>query len=320
MHEELAALDVFFDPLSIAAALRDALDAQAPEVPADENRPVVRSSGPATVNDHDMLRRLLPQELYGFWRESGYIGIYSMTFMLRHAVTYLALAAHERACPAALHASQGGPAALPHNHFNARHETSAQDCLEVLCSLPLQPHLPLQTGTPVVGFSPLGVHLAYREIGSCRAFDYYDPVSCTAQADGLFCPAHQSEAWWCDGGHRASTQADMFRFYAFWENLHHYDERQLEELVGRFWTHFKRSSPLPHQQDGILEEALLFFSYASLPECLKGGQLQLRRRYTERARVLHPDTGGEHVLFVQLHTYYEVLRTQLNYERAGLFG
>jgi hypothetical protein len=25
-------------------------------------------------------------------------------------------------------------------------------------------------------------------------------------------------------------------------------------------------------------------------------------------------------LFVQLHAYYEVLRTQLNYERAGLFA
>jgi hypothetical protein len=319
MHEELAALGVFFDPLAIAAALRDALDAQAPEVPADENRPDVRSSGPAAVNDHDMLRRLLPQELYGFWKEAGYIGIYSMTFMLRHAVTFLALAAHERACPAAISDSRSCLDAFLCKHFKSQYETPFHDCFEVLCPLPFNP-LKQQSPIPVLGFSSLGVHLLYREIGSCRAFDYYGLSSCTAQADGLFCPAHQSEAWWCDGAPTASTQADMFRFYAFWENIHLYDERQLEELVGRFWTQFKRSSHPPHQQDGILEEALHFFRYASLPECFEGGPVLLRRRYTERARVLHPDTGGEHALFVQLHAYYEVLRTQLNYERAGLFA
>ncbi len=92
MHEELAALGVFFDPLSVAAALRDALDARTPEITADETPAAMRISGPAAVDDHDMLRRLLPQELYGFWRDAGYTGIYCMTFLLRHAVTFLALA------------------------------------------------------------------------------------------------------------------------------------------------------------------------------------------------------------------------------------
>ncbi len=51
----------------------------------------------------------------------------------------------------------------------------------------------------------------------------------------------------------------------------------------------------------------------------KAGRLHLRRRYTEQAMALHPDAGGEHALFVQLQKYYEVLRTCIQYERAGFF-
>ena len=320
MHEELAELGVFFDPLSVAAALRDALDVQAPEVKAGENRPVLRSSDPATVNDHDMLLRLLPQELYGFWREAGYIGMYSMTFMLRHAVTFLALAAHEWACLPSTSDSHSCMASFLRKNFNAQYETPLQDCFDVLGPFPLSPHRKQQSHIPVAGFSSLGIHLVYRETGCCRAFDYYGFGACMAQADGLFCHAHESEAWWCDGGHKASTQADMFRFYASMENLRHYDERQFQELIGQFWTRFKKLYHPADQPNGVLEEALNFFKYASLTECFEGGQLQLRRRYTERAKVLHPDIGGEHASFVQLQKYYDVLRMPMNYERAGFLG
>ena len=76
---------------------------------------------------------------------------------------------------------------------------------------------------------------------------------------------------------------------------------------------------MPKQGEAVVEEALVFFKFASLHECCQGGQSHLRRRYTEQARALHPDTGGDHAAFVQLQKYYEVLRTCMQYERAGLF-
>ena len=321
MQEARAALGVFFDPLAVAAALRDTLDAQAAEVGEGERLPAARASGTATVNDHDMLKRLLPQELYSFWREVGYTGMYSMTFLLRHAVTFLALAAHEMFCPPALHDFRTCPGTFLRDHFDAHYEALAQDCVDVLNSFPRPRQLNQLPCAPVLGFSSLGVHVNYQAQGLCRAFDYYYYAfcSCAAQADGFFCPAHASEAWWCSGGPAPSTQAEMFRFYAVKDNIGNYDEQQLQELVGRFWTHFRRTSQHALAQQGTAGQALDFFGYATLAECLARGQLELRRRYTERARLLHPDTGGEHELFVQLHKHYEVLRMQLNYERAGLY-
>ena len=320
MHGQLAELGFFFDPLAVAAALRDALDAQRPEVKTGEHRQVVRSSGIATVNDHDMLLRLLPQELYGFWREAGYVGMYSMTFMLRHAVTFLALAAHEKACLPAISYSRSCLSAFLNNHFNAQYEIPDQGCIEVLCPFLLPPHIKQQSRIPMIGFSALGIHLVYTETGYCRTFDYYGLGSCMNQADGLFCMAHESEAWWCDANQNGSTQADMFRFYACLENLHNYDERQLQELIGQFWARYRKLYSPTDQHSGVLEDAIAFFRYLSFKECLEDGPVQLRRRYTEQAKVLHPDIGGDHALFVQLKKHYDVLRMHLNYERAGFFG
>jgi hypothetical protein len=312
MHKELASLSVFFDPLAVAAALSDALNVQAAEAAEGERLPAELASRTATVNDHDLLRRLLPQELYSFWREAGYAGMYSMTFLLRHAVTFLAVAAHEKFCTSALYDLRSSLVSFLNEHFDAPNEALAQDCIDVLSPLPLSLY-------PVLGFSSLGAHLSYRAAGFCRAFDYYDIVSCAASADGLFCPAHNSEAWWCSGGQTPSTQAEMFRFYAVKDNIDHYDEELLQELVGRFWTHFRRTSRHASAQQGAIGEAIVFFDYGNLAECLDHGQIELRRRYTKRARLLHPDTGGEHGLFVQLQTYYEVLRMHMNYEKAGCF-
>jgi len=319
MHDELAALAVFFDPLAVAAALRDAVDARTPEIPASETMPAMRTAGPVVIDDHDMLRRLLPQELYGFWRDAGYTGIYCMTFLLRHAVTFLALQAHEKYCPPHLDECRTGPAVFLKRHFPGQYEAGAHDCLEALCFPPAYKQTGQALYCPVIGFSSLGVHLLYREIGMCRAFDYCDSASCTKRADGFFCADHIAEAWWCDGGHKVSTQADMFRFYGAKENIHQYDEHQLQELVARFWTHFKQSKRLPHEGEGVVEEALSFFKYASLHECCEGGQLHLRRRYTQCARALHPDAGGEHTSFVLLQKYYEVLRACIQYGQASFF-
>jgi len=266
-----------------------------------------------------MLRRLLPQELYGFWRDSGSTGIYCMTFLLRHAVTFLALLSHDNACQPRHDDSCNGPAAFLQRHFPAQYETSHQDCLEALCFLsPRTRHGP-ELYAPVFGFSSLGVHLLYRETGICRAFDYYDICSCANRSDGLFCSEHTAERWWREGVHKGSTQAAMFRFYGARENIHQYDEQQLQELVGRFWTHLKQRKRLPHQGEGSVDEALVFFEYASLHECCNGGHIHLRRRYMKRARALHPDAGGEHASFVLLVKYYEVLRTFIQYERAGVY-
>jgi hypothetical protein len=319
MLDELAALGVFFDPLSVAAALRDAVDARTPETTADEILSALRTAGPAAVDDHDMLRRLLPQELYGCWRDAGYTGIYCMTFLLRHAVTCLALLAHEKACRLHPDACLSGPAAFLKSHFPDQYEAGDQGCLEALCLVPPNGQSAHKAYVPVIGFSSLGVHLLYRETGMCRAFDFYDIGSCMKRADGLFCAEHASEAWWCGGGNKASTQSDMFRYYGAIENINQYDDHQLQELVGRFWTHFKQTKHLPPQGEGIVEEALAFFKYASPHECFEGGPLHLRRRYMQRARALHPDAGGEHAVFVQLQKYYDVLRTCIQYKRAGLF-
>ncbi len=321
MHEQLSELSFFFDPLAVAAALRDALDAQTSEFKTGKHPQVVRASRTATVNDHDILLRLLPPELYSFWREAGYVGMYSMTFMLRHAVTFLALAAHEKAyLPDTSGDSCNSLSAFMHEHFNAQYETSFQECFELICPVQPSSYFKQQSPIPVVGFSSLGVHLLYRNIGMCRAFDYYDIDSCSTQADGRFCQAHASEAWWRDGGNKVSTQADMFRFYTSLENLHTSDEQHLQELIGQFWIRFRKSYHPPTQTSGILADAIVFFKYVSLQECLEGGLIQLHKRYTELAKVLHPDTGGVHASFVELQKYYEVLRKHLNYVCAGFLG
>jgi hypothetical protein len=319
MHDERSELAVFFDPACVAAAIRDALEDRNSNPAPDDPIPVLQNARPAAIDDHTVIRRLLPRELYDYWRDAGYTGMYRMTFLLRHAAAFLSLLAHEKTLPHHPDDGPASPAAFLKEHYPGRYKTADQGCLETLCqtSAPAQPGQ--EVYFPVIGFSSLGIHLVYRQAGQCRAFDYYDILCCPNRADGLFCPEHAAEAWWCDGIQKASTQADMFRFYGSSENISRYDEHDLQELVGRFWTHFKQTARLQNPGQGFIEEALDFFNYASLHELFEGGQLQLRRLYTQRARSLHPDAGGEHASFVQLQKYYEVLRTRMQYEQAGLF-
>ena len=302
MTHDFDALAAFFAPAAVASILKDVFDDISAEFCGDESGIFPASRGVATVHDQAVLKQLLPQDVYAYWRQAGYLGSYCMTFMLRHTVAFLALAAHERAF------SVCGLEQVFKKYFSFSCSSGDPDFMDVLAEIQ----------SPALGFSALGIHFIFRQTGACRAFDFYDIGNCREPAQGLFCQKHTREAWWEYEGPGASVQAEMFRYYALKENLYAYDEHQLEELVGTFWSHvkkFRKERPVP---DIAVSEALAFFGYAALSDLRSGGQLKLRRRYTERARELHPDLGGGHESFLPLKRHYEVLRNRLSYENAAV--
>jgi hypothetical protein len=244
-----------------------------------------------------VLLRLLPPETYDFWKQAGYLGTYCMSFMLRHTAAFLALAAHGRACPGAV------PATALAQHFPLFDCAGAAEYAGLLAD---------DQGAagmyPVVCCSALGIHLLLRPAGTCRAFDFYaDSLLCGEMAQGPFCGRHAAEAWWRADSPGASTQADMFRFYAVRQNLQAYNEQELADLVGRFWSRMKRFKADAGAEGPALEQALGCFGYAAVEDLRREGRLLLRRRYTELARQLHPDCGGAHESFVALKQQYDAL-------------
>ncbi len=298
-------LAAFFDPASVAAAVRDVLDVPPSEPCSRRPGNTCMSARAAAVHDRQVLDRLLPREVYDYWRQAGYAGLYAMTFMLRHALCFLSLAMHERAC------SDPGPRHAREKYYAASSLPGPAECLAILTGHPFH-----GTGLPLVGFSALGVHFSFRQSGSCRAFDAYDISCCSELGEGLFCRKHRREAWWEHEGPGASAQADMYRFYARWQNLYAYGEHELEAIVRKFWSrmaNYRRSLRAPDPQ---VSEALAFFGYATFAELCSCGQVKLRRRYAERAREMHPDLGGDHDAFLGLRKQYEVLRDRLSFECA----
>ncbi len=305
VHHDVNDLAAFFDPVVVASILKDIFDDRSAIFIDDKSVKIRAVPAVATAHDQEVLERLLSRDVYAYWRQSGYLGSYCMTFMLRNAVTFLALAAHERACPVC----DLEQVFKKYYFFSCRAE--ALECLDTLAENPAA-----RQSAPLLGFSALGIHFFYRKTGACRAFDAYETGLCAEPAKDFFCHKHMREAWWEYEGPGASTQADMFRFYARRENLHAYEEHQLEELVGRFWSRMKKFRQELLAPDTDVSEALAFFGYPKLADLCTGGQLKLRRRYAERARQLHPDFGGRHESFLELKKHYEVLRSRLSCENA----
>lgn len=302
MPNDVDVLAPFFDPVAVAAALHALCEAGGAAWSGPPGAlPMPAAAGVATVADQEVLRRLLPAEAYAYWRQAGWLGVYCMSFMLRHAVTLLSLAAHARSCPA------GDLAPVFEKYFSVACGARVCGSLDALAG-----EAAPDGRLPLLGFSALGIHVFYLPAGSCRAFDVCEGGCCAAPAAGLFCRRHAREAWWRYHGPGASSQACMFRFYAERDNLYAYRERQLEELVGRFWTRMKRCARWRVADDAAIAEALVFFDYASVADLRVCGQLKLRERYTTHARQLHPDSGGGHESFLRLRKHYDVLRNLLH--------
>lgn len=301
MTADFDALAAFFDPVAVASAVHDMCEAGGAACCGQHDAGTLPALAVgATVHDQELLRRLLPDEAYAYWRQAGWLGVYCITFMLRHAVTLLSLAAHERACPSC------DLEPVFKNFFSVACGAGVCDCLEA----PAEGELSNRR-FPLLGFSPLGIHVAYQRAGACRAFDSYEGGCCAEPAEGLYCRRHAREAWWRYHGAGSSSQAGMFRFYAAMQNLHAYGEFQLEELIGRFWSRMKQYSPCPAADEAAIAEALVFFDYPSISDLRACGHVKLRRRYTRRARQLHPDSGGGHEPFLRLRKHYDVLRSLL---------
>ena len=306
-HHDFEALAVFFDPVAVASVLSDIFSSSPSDSRPDATVTIPAVPELATAHDQEVLGRLLTREIYAYWRQAGYLGSYCMTFMLRNAVTFLALAAHERACP------ESDLEGVFKKYYAFSSRSGVFECLDAPAA-----NQSLEHGFPLLGFSALGIHCFSRKAGACRAFDAYDRGLCAVPAEGLFCRRHAREAWWDGEGPGASTQAAMFRFYALKQNLYAYEEGELEELVGKFWLRMKKSRQELLAPDEAVSEALAFFSYPALADLCACGQLDLRRRYAERARQLHPDSGGDHEAFLLLKKHYEVLRSRLCCENAAV--
>lgn len=299
------ALAAFFDPTAVAAVMRDVFDKPPSDACGSESGGISVVSRVAAADDRVVLGRLLPREVYDYWRQAGNAGLYAMTFMLRHAVAFLALSAHDRAC-SSCGAQQGYE-----KYYVSPGRPAAAELLDILTEPPFP-----QQSFPLLGFSAFGVYFFSRQAGFCRAFDAYAIGYCGEPAEGLFCSKHRYEAWWEHDGAGASTQADMFRFYAQGRNLYAYEEHQLEDILSRFWSRmaqYRRSLQVP---DRDISEALAFFGYPTFADVCASGQVKLRRRYSELARQLHPDMGGGHESFLVLKKHYEVLRNRLSFENA----
>ena len=293
-----------FDPSCVAAALRDARErsAAAVEIPLLDALPARASF--FTAPDREVIGQLLPREAYDYWRGAGYFGTFCLTFLLRHAVAALSLAAHGRAL------ARSGLGDRPGECGGAPSDNDALEMFDM-------PGPSASRGFTVLGFSALGIHLLQGREGCCRAFDAYDLPCCSSPAEGLFCRKHAGEAWWVPGSEGGSTQARMFRFYGSMENLTAYGEEQIRELVGRFWLRMSSLSNKAAPPEASVSEALAFFDCQSVAELGSWGPVMLRRRYAELARLMHPDLGGGNESFLELRRHYEILRDRMCWENAG---
>ncbi|NRA45407.1 MAG: hypothetical protein HRU09_10680 [Oligoflexales bacterium] len=169
---------------------------------------------------------------------------------------------------------------------------------------------------PIVGFSPVGVHVRIRKKGLCRAFDAATITACDKKSDGVYCEDHTPEAWWkpkskIKGTQRiqASNQSVMYQFYSDPENFYLYSEAELEHLVKRFWSKI-RNYRLATPKD--IQSSLSVFGLLGRDQLVKIGVKGLRKMFLQKSLECHPDRGGEQEQFIALKSSYEVLKSIIN--------
>lgn len=159
---------------------------------------------------------------------------------------------------------------------------------------------------PILGFSPLGVHVKINAPGVCRAFDIGTIKACHKKAAGVYCELHGNETWWQVAPEKNnSTQAIMFQFYSQPENFYLYSQADLEGFVNNFW---RKMRMFPIIEENELKKSLETFGLFDKEGLLKLGMGGLRKMFLQKSLKHHPDLGGEQECFVVLKSSYEILK------------
>ncbi len=170
---------------------------------------------------------------------------------------------------------------------------------------------------PIVGFSAVGCLLVMQDIQLCRAFDHYDITHCKNQQQRIFCPIHAFEKFWGDDFTKeASTQAKMFQFYLDKNNFKEFDEISLQKMLHNFFHKYTDYSNdffrnITLESPDKIQLLLTFYQFLNLEELKYFGLEELRKRFLEKAKQLHPDVGGSQELFREARKNYELLRNLL---------
>lgn len=230
--------------------------------------------------------------------------LFVATFILRFRITELAIIGHSIAVGKET-------LVMPPSHFSSAHFPRLRDLLPSCQKRTWWKSMIRQKIFPLFGFSAVGCHIMFQSATRCRAFDYYDLQECGEIArSGPFCSKHLSEKWWMHPMEkRASVQAKMFSYYANIHNIDELGEGELKELVDNFWKRMQHYQLEPLPTESEVQSALHYFGYENREQHSGEPLSGLKRRFWDRAKLLHPDKGGSEEHFKTLSKHYDVLRS-----------
>jgi hypothetical protein len=272
----------------------------------------LRQAKVSKVTDSDLLKSVLPEEIFVKMFGLGHLNLLAFVFALRHKILELNCLFHL----SALRINQDPLVEFFKEEFFQLYGPSFLRNFYQL-NFMLQPSFwsPIKK-LPILGFSSLGCHFVLREVHFCRAFDAYHLPYCKNIARGVFCDLHIAECFWKKPIYEnASIQAKLAQFYMDTHNYSQFDEDSLKNLINNFFEHFekyKKASVVHGFGEEKLKFLLNFYSFSSVEDLKKEGNIELRRRFLELAKQFHPDMGGAHESFREARENYEYLREILS--------
>jgi hypothetical protein len=273
---------------------------------AKEHHLVKREKNYLQFSDSEILKAILPEEFFKKMFREGHMTLLAFVFALRHKLTLLNLFFHAKSLGISeiqflKDIEKKGFINIKDDHFENDHM--------------LYSHFWNSTKHfPIIGFSSVGCLFTYRSHQTCRAFDHYEILSCSEKTENsIFCNHHQNEAFWnaCEN-ESASTQCKMFSFYLNKNNFKDYDEEKIKKLIDNFYSKFSQYYKVTKTPSiEVIDNVLNFYHYTSIQSVRESGIIELRKRFLEKAKELHPDVGGSQELFREARVYYETLRDYL---------
>lgn len=268
----------------------------------------INSKNIETISDSDILKIVLPKEIYSLMFSSGQLTLLAFVFALRHKLLTLNALFH-------LSALESNQSSLLDETKKNFYELFGNNFLEQYNSL-FKFLSPQFWGKfkqlPIFGFSSVGCHFVMRDITYCRAFDIYDLTFCNNLSQDIFCKKHIVENFWSlSFSDESSVQAKLSKFYLDPKNFSEFNEESLNKLLENFFDNIykfqKKHIKIQHNYKKI-NLLLNFYNFSSIEDLKMKGYLELRRRFMEMAKNYHPDIGGSNELFREARENYEYLR------------
>lgn len=206
----------------------------------------LRQAKVAKVSDSDLLKNILPVELFNKMFGSGNLNLLAFIFALRHKILALNSLFHL----SSLKCNNSPFFKEVKNEFRLTFGTEFIEQYNQLSEFLLPPFWGKSKKLPILGFSAVGCHFVLREVSCCRAFDAYHLPYCKEPTQKIFCERHASEKFWFQKvSEEASVQAKLSQFYVDPHNFSQFDEESLKKLIADFFKHFSStnassSSPL----------------------------------------------------------------------------